>query len=61
MLIEKIETEDSFKDKIIGGIRGKNSDQIIKFIDQRMNKFYDEELDKHYSHDPKPQWIPLCF
>jgi 2-polyprenyl-3-methyl-5-hydroxy-6-metoxy-1,4-benzoquinol methylase len=32
-VIEKIETEDSFKDKIIGGIRGKNSDQIIKFID----------------------------
>jgi 2-polyprenyl-3-methyl-5-hydroxy-6-metoxy-1,4-benzoquinol methylase len=31
--IEKIETEDSFKDKIIGGIRGKNYSQVIKFID----------------------------
>ena len=31
--IEKIITEDSFKDKIIGGVRGKNYLQVIKFID----------------------------
>lgn len=31
--IEKIITEDSFKDKIIGGVRGKNYSQVIKFID----------------------------
>ena len=30
-----------------------SSQQIIKFIDQRINKSYDEELDKYYSHKNK--------
>ena len=31
--IDKIEMEDSFKDKLLGGIRGKYSSKMIKFID----------------------------
>ena len=31
--VEVIDTEDSFKDKLIGGIRGKNFSQEVKFID----------------------------
>ena len=30
--LETIEEEDSFKDKILGGIRGKDKTKIIKFL-----------------------------
>jgi len=54
----KDETVNDLKEQIPHGYTGiytkyTCSEQIIKFIDQRMNKFYDEELDKHYSHKNK--------
>ena len=44
--IEKIITEDSFKDKIIGGVRGKNYLQVIKFIDLLENYLIKKKIIK---------------
>jgi hypothetical protein len=54
----KDETVNDLKEKIpheYTGIYTKYtcSEQIIKFIDQRMNKFYDEERDTYVSYKGK--------